>query len=130
MKFTMRLGATMAGLALGGAAALVAASAASAGGPALGGSHSDRGSYSSNNCGTLVIIKALKLDLSMGRHTSMWDMPDRDDIDELTAEVYSNGDGRADRHVKVGKDRLMGKKMGDGVWGGSHMIGGNKKFWL
>ncbi|GGK42224.1 hypothetical protein GCM10010124_38850 [Pilimelia terevasa] len=149
MKLSARFGAACVGLLLGGVTALVSVTPASAtiplggllggvtGGSSGGGKSAARGHYDkarsyvdSGGCGTLEIIKKFGLDMNTGSRMSMWDMPDHGSLDEVTAEVDTDGDGRADRKVKVGKDRLTGKKMKDGVWGGSHMSGGKKKYWL
>ncbi|GGK02201.1 hypothetical protein GCM10010123_35230 [Pilimelia anulata] len=120
---------------LGGATALVSVTPASATipglGSVLGDQYKNADSYANNGgCGTLEIVKSLGLDLSWGSKMSTWDMPDHGSVDEITAEVDTDGDGRSDKKVKVGKDRLLGKKMDDGLWGGSHLVGGKKQYWL
>ncbi|HEX5740379.1 MAG TPA: hypothetical protein VFY17_02355 [Pilimelia sp.] len=134
MKFSARLGAALVGLIVGGTAALATASPAAATIPNLssifGGGKKGGYTYNNGNCGTLEIIKKLGLNLSAGQHMSMWDMPDYGDVEEITAEVDTDGDGASDKKIKVGKDRLGGKQKSDGVWGGTHMDGGKKKYWL
>ncbi|GAA2525817.1 hypothetical protein GCM10010201_25650 [Pilimelia columellifera subsp. columellifera] len=94
------------------------------------GGGSGYGSGNSGNCGTLQILASLGLDMSFGKHMSMYDMPDKGSLDEVTAEVDVNGDGRVDKKIKVGKNRLQGKRMHDGIWGGQSVVNGKKKFWL
>jgi len=142
MKPFARLGTAFLGLMLGSIVALMSGAPASAATfPLLGGikiiggsgsyTSSYSGNYSGSNCGTIDLLSHLGLDIgAYGKYTSMYNASTNKSIDEITAQVDTNGDGRADKTVKVGKDRLQGKWMGSGVYGGYVNVGGQQKYWL